>query len=161
MKAPRLLHAIAIAALPRQPDIQRPGHGRFRPAGIWRGVIFTVAHHDFQGDEDAAAKKRSGYDKQRCQSCRDEVKQIIQPRCPTAKGPVPGIAIADHAVSCIDYLIGKQARKTYKDKPESGGKYTVGQVFRACFDGGARDIALIHIGSGTANNHANGCPCGF
>ena len=123
--------------------------------------MFTILQHGTHCRAGAAMKQGRDDDQKGCQPCGNDIQQIIQPCSPGAKGAVAGIAIADHAVGCIDNLVGDKAGKAGHNKPEGGGKYPVRQIFCSCFNRGAGDIAVIQRGGRPANNHADRRPGGF
>src|SRR6516165_11397517 len=92
-----------ITARSRQCKVERPRHRAFRPAGIRRIVLASVAQHDRQRTVWAAVfgKYRGDYEQQPANRRGHKVDQIVKARRRPTETPIAWGAMSDHAVERV------------------------------------------------------------
>lgn len=156
-------HLAAIAARAGERDAECAGHGRFRPAGIRRAVMFCITPDgapcfarggtfDEEGGED---------EEEGAQARGWQVDEVVEAGGGPAESFMARRTVADHAVGGIGGLVGDAAGKAENAGPEGRGHDAIGKVFRKAFDGGAADGGLVELFGIAADNHRDGLAAGL
>src|SRR5947207_6949435 len=143
---PRILDAfLGIITRPRERQAERARHRRFRPAGVWRMVLFRIAQHRREGAPSSAFAGEYRGDRQQrsAEPCRYDIQQIVKPCRRPAKGAIAHRAVADHAVERVRHLVGEKARQAEQQIPEHRRDDAVAEIFGEAFDRGARHTMRI------------------